>query len=74
MAAKTLEEHLKQALFVTRIEELAFAFGWNAAMNNLEGVQTQSTNKQSTPLCSWCGKEKVLCNEWVCTTHGHTVK
>jgi hypothetical protein len=45
MAAKTLTEIINERNFRTAAEKMAFAFGWNAAMDIME-AQNTSTNRQ----------------------------
>jgi len=43
---------------------------WNAAIKSLNGVQTQTTNRQIMTLCQGCGKPSAgLCND--CLEYAH---
>lgn len=72
MAANTVEEALKQALFVTRAEEIAFAFGWKAATDIKESAQHIPQQRKVAidyrgVRCMWCGlaggKHRFDCRE-----------
>jgi len=40
MSAKTVKEALREIKFKTKAEEVAFGFGWNAAIMSKESVKT----------------------------------
>jgi hypothetical protein len=47
MAAKTLKEIIDERIFRSAAEKMAFAFGWNAAMDIKDGLQ----NRGATAGC-----------------------
>jgi len=50
MAAKTFDEWWGKSIEIYNGNRDAAEAGWNAAIESLEGVQTQTTNKQSIKL------------------------
>jgi late competence protein required for DNA uptake (superfamily II DNA/RNA helicase) len=54
MAAKTLKEIINERNFRTAAEKMAFAFGWNAAMDIKEARPTVVQQRKAA-ICQRCG-------------------